>query len=600
MTLDLSRIPDAPGVYLMKDKSDTVIYVGKARSLKKRVRQYFQSRKYQSPKTRTLVKHITDLEYIITDSEVGALVLEANLIKKHKPRYNVQLKDDKRYPYVKVTVNSGFPRIFLTRRRLMDGALYFGPYTSVKPVRRTLDIISRIFGIRRCRKKINGKASRPCLNFHIRQCLAPCTGAVSEDEYNTQVMRAVRFLKGDSAGLVKELEDKMNRFAAAQEYEAAARVRDQVQALKGLFRQQVTTAGTDDRDVIAAAADEKTVYVQLFYIRNGSLVGRADFSLTRGGGEEIPQVLSEFIKQYYQDSPVPPEIAVQHEIPEKDLIMQWLSQKSGRDVRIHVPVRGDKRKVLDMAARNAGMSMKQAQLKGKPHESALEALTQLKEVLSLGSLPHHIEAFDISNISGTDAVGSVVVFEKGLPVNSKYRQFNIKTVKGVDDVAMIGEVVSRRYARLVREQKPMPDLILIDGGPGQVSAAQKSLQKLDLDIPLIGLAKRFEHIVTPEKGAGGVIILPRTSGALKLLMQVRDEAHRSAVASHRRRRTSRLTHSELDVIPGIGAAKKRALLNYFGSVGRIRTAPVEDLMQVKGISNHLATRIAEHFKKMTE
>jgi len=280
--------------------------------------------------------------------------------------------------------------------------------------------------------------------------------------------------------------------------------------------------------------------------------------------------------------------------------MQWLSQKSGRDVRIHVPVRGDKRKILNMAVRNAEMSMKQAQLKSKPRESALEALTQLKEVLSLGSLPHHIEAFDISNISGTDAVGSVVVFENGLPVNSKYRQFNIKTVKGVDDVAMIGEVVSRRYARLVSEQKPMPDLILIDGGPGQVSAAQKSLQKLDLDIPLIGLAKRFEHIVTPKKGTGGVIILPRTSGALKLLMLIRDEAHRFAVASHRRKRTSRLTHSELDVIPGIGAAKKRALLNYFGSVGRTRTAPVEELMQVKGISNHLAARIAEHFKKMTE
>ncbi|MBN2488824.1 MAG: excinuclease ABC subunit UvrC [Methanosarcinaceae archaeon] len=596
MAIDLSRIPDAPGVYLMKDGSDNVIYVGKARSLTKRVRQYFQTQKYLSPKTRVLVAHIADLEYIITDSEVDALVLEANLIKKHKPRYNVQLRDDKRYPYLKVTVNSRFPRIYLTRRRLMDGALYFGPYTSVKPIRRTLDIISRIFGIRQCRKPINGKASRPCLNFHIKRCPGPCIGAVSEEEYRKEVMRAVRFLEGDTAGLLKELDQKMADLAQAQEYEAAAMVRDNIEAIRSLSSQQTATAGTDDRDVIAAAADENTVYVQLFYIRDGSLMGRADFALTRGGAE-IPEALSEFIKQYYQDSPVPPEIAVQYEVPEKELIMQWLAQKSGRHVRVHVPMRGDKRRFLDMAAKNAEMSMKQAQLKGKPHDTALEALTQLKEVLSLGTLPHHIEAFDISNISGTDAVGSVVVFENGLPLNSEYRQFNIKTVTGMDDFAMIAEVVSRRYTRLVREQEPIPDLILIDGGPGQVSAAQRSLKELALDIPLIGLAKRYEHIITPKKGAGQVIILPRTSGALKLLMQVRDEAHRFAVASHRRKRTARLTHSELDAIPGIGTLKKRALLEHFGSVDRVGNASVEELMQVKGISKHLAGRITEHFKK---
>ncbi len=597
MAIDLSQIPGASGVYLMKDESDNVIYVGKARSLKKRVRQYFQNQKHLSPKTRTLVRHIADLEYIITNSEVDALVLEANLIKKHKPRYNVRLRDDKRYPSLKVTVNSRFPRIYLTRRRLMDGALYFGPYTSVKPIRRTLDIISRIFGIRQCRKPINGKASRPCLNFHIKRCPGPCIGAVSEEEYNREVMRAVRFLEGDTARLLKELEQKMAEFAQAQEYEAAAMVRDNIEAIKSLSSQQTATAGADDRDVIAAAADENTVYVQLFYIRNGSLMGRADFALTRGTAE-IPEALSEFIKQYYQDSPVPPEIAVQYDIPEKELIMQWLASKSGRHVRIHVPMKGDKRKFLDMAARNAEMSMKQAQLKGKPHETALEALTQLKDVLSLGTLPHHIEAFDISNISGTDAVGSMVVFENGLPVNSEYRQFNIKTVTGMDDFAMIAEVVSRRYARLVREQEPMPDLILIDGGPGQVSAAQRSLKELALDIPLIGLEKRYEHIITPKKGVGQVIILPRTSGALKLLMQARDEAHRFAVASHRRKRTARLTHSELDAIHGIGTLKKRALIDHFGSVDRVGNASVEELMQVKGISKHLAGRIAEHLKKI--
>ncbi|MBN1134352.1 MAG: excinuclease ABC subunit UvrC [Methanosarcinaceae archaeon] len=596
MTLDLSRIPESPGVYLMKDESDNVIYVGKARSLKKRVRQYFQNQKYLSSKTRTMVMHIADLEYIITDSEVDALVLEANLIKNHRPRYNVQLKDDKRYPYLKVTINSRFPRIYLTRRRLMDGALYFGPYTSVKPIRRTLDIISKIFGIRQCRKPINGSASRPCLNFHIKRCPGPCIGVISEEEYKMEVMRAVRFLEGDTAGLLKELEEKMYNLAEAQEYEAAAMVRDNIDAIKNLSRQQTATAGTDDRDVIAAAEDENTVYVQLFYIRNGSLVGKADFALKRSS-EEIPEALSEFIKQYYQNSPVPPEIAVQYEIPEKELIMQWLESKSGRHVRIHVPGKGDKRKILDMAAKNAEMSMKHAQLKGEPYESALEALNQLKEVLSLGSLPHHIEAFDISTISGSDSVGSMVVFENGLPVKSEYRQFNIKTVTGMDDFAMIAEVVSRRYARLVREQEPLPDMILIDGGPGQVSAAQRSLKELTLDIPLIGLAKRHEHIITSKKEACGVIILPYTSGALKLLIQIRDEAHRFAVASHRRKRTARLTHSELDAIPGIGKLKKGALLEHFGSVDRIRNASVEDLMQVKGINKHLAERIVEHLKK---
>lgn len=595
MPPDISRIPDSPGVYLMKDRSDTVIYVGKARSLKKRVRQYFQSQKNQSPKTKILVGHIEDLEYIVTDFEVDALVLEANLIRKHKPRYNIQLKDDKRYPYVKVTINSRFPGIYIARRRLMDGAIYFGPYTNVKAIRKTLDIISRIFQIRRCHKKITGKQLRPCLNSHIRRCLAPCAGRISEDEYMEHVMSVVRFLKGDVSGLVKQLENKMNDFADTQEYEAASMVRDQLVALRSLSQQQVSTAGFDDRDVIAAVPGESGQFVQMFYVRDGNMVGKADFLLTGGSIDtEMPDVLAGFIKQYYQDSPVPPEILVEHEIPDKDLIIKWLTQRSGHHVRIHVPLRGYKKKLLDMAGKNAKMSMELAKLKGKPHETAKQSLVQLKEALSLDPLPDRIEAFDISNISGTDAVGSMVVFENGMPARGEYRQFNIKTVEGIDDFAMIGEVVLRRYVRLIGEQKNMPDLILIDGGAGQVSAAHGSLKELGLDIPLIGLAKKFEHIVTTKKGAGEVIILPRTSMALKLLMQIRDEAHRFAVSSHRRRRAARLTHSKLDGVPGIGTLKKRALIRYFGSVDDIINASVEELAQVEGISVKLAERILEH------
>ncbi|MFP4654088.1 MAG: excinuclease ABC subunit UvrC [Methanohalobium sp.] len=592
---DISQFPDLPGVYLMKDKSDTVIYIGKARSLKKRVSQYFQSQRYHSPKTRTLVKHIDDVEYIVTESELEALITEASLIKKHKPRYNVRLKDDKRYPYIKVT-NSKYPRIYLTRRRMMDDALYFGPYTNTRAVRKTLDIISRIFKIRKCKTKIdaNKDQSRPCLNYHIKRCLGPCIGAVSETEYKKELDSAVRFLKGESTGLIKDLDEKMQQLSLNQEYEAAGVVRDQVVALKNLTQQQVVISGTDERDVIATAADEDAVYVQLFYIRNGNIVGRSEFIMDRGDGEVlVPEVLSGFIKQYYQDSPVPPEILVQYDIPERDLIKKWLYHKSGMDVHIHVPLKGDKKRILDLAARNAQMSMKQSQMKQESQKTN-EVLEKLKSDLLLETLPYHIEAFDISNISGTDAVGSMVVFENGAPVNSKYRQFNIKNVEGIDDFAMISEVVYRRYSRVLYENKPLPDLILIDGGPGQVSAAKKSLEGLNLgNIPMIGLAKQYEHIISPDNE---VIILSQKSDSLKLIMRIRDEAHRFAVSSHRRKRTAKLTHSALDGIQGIGGAKKRALLEYFGSIDGIMNASVKELMKVEGISKNLAQRIVDYFE----
>ncbi|MEA1984947.1 MAG: excinuclease ABC subunit UvrC [Euryarchaeota archaeon] len=595
MIPDISQFPDSPGVYLMKDSSGNIIYIGKARSLKQRVSQYFQSSKYHSPKTRVLVRNIADVEYIASDSEVEALILEANLIKRNQPRYNINLKDDKRYPYVKVTVNTPYPRIYLTRRRLMDGALYFGPYTSVKPVRKTLDIIANIFKLRRCRKRITKQRQRPCLNYHIDRCLAPCTGTVDPEEYREQVMAAVGFLRGKTSALIGQLDQTMHEYANSRQFEAAAMMRDQIAALEELGKQQTSTHGTDDRDVIASASDEGAVYVQLFYIRDGTMVGRADFTLTRGDGQsDIPEVIAEFIKQYYLDAPVPPEILVEHPLPEQELLEQWLSQRSGRHVQLRTPLRGSRRKILEMTAKNADLAMEQAHLKRQQKEPFLQSLSQLKEALSLQSIPHRIEGFDISNISGSNAVGSMVAFDEGIPSNTDYRHFNIRTVTGIDDPAMMGEVVERRYSRLVRNGGPFPDLILVDGGPTQVSAAQRRLEELGLDIPLIGLAKRFEHIITTRTGPGQVIILPHASPALKLLMQVRDEAHRFAVSFHRQRRSAKLTHSALDAVAGIGPAKKRVLLEHFQSVEGVREASVDDIMQVQGIGKELAYKIKEH------
>ncbi|SFM42919.1 excinuclease ABC subunit UvrC [Methanolobus profundi] len=598
MKFDLKTLPALPGVYLMKDNSGDVIYVGKAKSLDKRVRQYFQSKRNLPPRTVTLVNHIDDIEYIVTDSEIDALVLEANLIKKYRPRYNVRLKDDKRYPYVKVTVNSAFPRIFLTRRRLMDGAIYFGPYTNVKAIRTTLDLISRAYMLRQCKKRIEPGKTRPCLNYHIKRCMAPCRVGIDKEEYRRRVMEAIRFLKGDTSGILKLLEKKMRSLAEAQEYEAAAEVRDQIDSVKYLSEHQIASSGTDDRDVIAAVADEKAVYIQIFYVRHGSMVGKADLTLIGAeASESIEESMAQFVKQYYQDSPIPPEVLVQYELPEKDLIVRWLCQRSGRDVKVHVPLRGEKKKLIEMAARNAEMSRRMAKLKPARSEAAMEALGDLQKVLSLDALPLHIEGFDISNISGTNAVGSMVYFENGRPANSKYRQHNIRTVKGIDDFAMMAETVHRRYSRLLKNNEPMPDLILIDGGPGQVGAAKSSLDSLGLDIPMIGLAKRFEHIITTKKGPEEVIILPHTSPALKLLMQIRDEAHRFAVSSHRRRRSASLTHSELDPIPGVGPNRKRLLLESFGSVDKIRSASVDEISGLDGISRQLAQRILDHLGK---
>ena len=598
MRPDISNVPDLPGVYLMKDSSDEVIYIGKAKSLKKRVSQYFQSGKHHSSKTQLMVSKVREVDFIVTASEFEALILDANLVRKNRPHYNIELKDDKRYPYIKVTVNSRFPRIFLTRRRLMDGALYFGPYTNVKPARRTLEMISQIFRLKRCNRKVDGKYSRPCLNFHIDRCAAPCNGSVSEEEYRKNVMEAIKFLRGETTQTIRDLKDKMQVFAAEQEYESAASIRDQINALEDLAKQHVTTAGNEDSDLIATESDDKNVYAQVFYVRDGTMVGKADFVLSWGDATgNISRVVAEFIKQYYHDSPIPPEILVQQPIEDEELITRWLCEKASRNVKIHVPTRVSKKKLMQVAAKNAQMTMELAHRRGSDKENALNSLVVLRDKLELQTLPLRIEGFDISNISGTNAVGSMVVFKEGMPSNSNYRTFNIKTVKGIDDFAMMAEVVKRRYSGLLRDGKKLPDLILIDGGPGQVGAAMGSLRELGVEIPLIGLAKRFEHIILPE---GGVVILPHTSPALKLLMQIRDESHRFAVSAHRRRRSAKLSHSELDSIEGIGMKRKKSLLNHFTSVEHIRKAGIDEIAKVEGISRKMAEKIYEHLNRKNE
>lgn len=595
MKPDISKFPDSPGVYLMKDINGDIIYIGKAKDLKKRISQYFHSPSNLTPKTRRMVEKISSIDYILTSSEVEALILEANLIKKNRPHYNVDLKDDKRYPYIKITIKETYPRIYLTRRRLMDDAIYFGPYTSVKPVRKTLDMITQLFKIRKCRKRLTDKPQRACLNMHIDRCMGPCTGKVDREEYRKNVETAVRFLKGDTKDLLALLNKQMEEYASNQQYEAAATVRDHIEALYDFERQQRSTAGIDDQDVIGVDCDEKNAFVQIFFVRSGNLVGRADFILNRGKAD-IDEIISGFVEQYYRDSPVPPTIVVQEVPGEKDILEKWLSKRAGKSVAIQKPVRKEKKKLVEMAVMNASMAMEREHSLKTTGTSPEKALLILREKLGLKKIPEHIEGFDISNISGTDAVGSMVVFRQGMPAKADYRHFNIKTVEGIDDFSMMAEVVGRRYRHINEDKKNKPDLILIDGGEGQVNAAQKALGDLGVSIPLVGLAKRFEHIIFPRHSEKKALILPHTSPALKLLMQVRDESHRFAVTSHRRKRSSRLSHSELDAVEGLGKEKKKALLQYFGSVEKIRLASEEEMMEVPGIGKKMAAKIVNHLR----
>lgn len=593
----LGLVPDNPGVYIMKDGSGRVIYVGKAKSLRKRVRSYFQSSGNQSPKVRLLVRDIADFEYIVTNSELEALILECNLIKKERPRYNIRLKDDKSYPYIKVTINEEFPRIFLTRNVKRDGSRYFGPYTDVKSAREVLSLLKRIFPVRACKKSIReGTSDRPCLNYHIERCLAPCAGYVDRETYLNMVNEICLFLEGRGLRLVSSLKEKMNEAAKDLQFEKAAAIRDQIAAINSVIeKQRIVSDRLEDIDAIGYATKDGITCVQVFFIREGKLIGREHYFLEEAEELAGSEVLSEFIKHYYADVYfIPREILLTGEVEEKELLEEWLSGVKGSKVSLHVPQRGEKKQIISMVEENASIALEQEiTVQALERERTGGALLELAEVLGLDSIPYRIEGFDISNIQGSQAVGAMVVFEHGVSLKDDYRRFRIKTVSGPNDYAMMQEVLHRRYSRAL-EDGHVPDLILIDGGRGQLNAALEVLDELDLNfIPVIALAEREEEIHAWNKTES--IKLPENSRALQLLQRVRDEAHRFALSYHRSLRSKVTTRSVLDDIPGVGPVLKSALLKHFGSVDAIRNAGTEELMKVPGINRKKAQRIQEHF-----
>jgi excinuclease ABC subunit C len=594
----LKILPAKPGVYLFKDNLGKVIYVGKASSLRNRVGSYFSSSAKLSSKLERLVDRISDLEAIVTDSEYEALILENNLIKKYRPTYNVLLKDDKTFPYLKIDLKNDWPTVRITRRFHKDGDRYFGPYVSAYSLKQTMKLIRKIFPFRSCNRTITGKDARPCLEYHIKSCLGPCIGAISQEDYYDVIKQVVLFLEGKQELLIQDLKHKMEEASRQLQYEKAALLRDQIKAIENVVENQriaVTVRG--DEDAIALAQTKDLAYMEIFFIRNNKLMGR-DYVLLDGVRDEEPdQIMTSFVKQYYSStSSIPPLILLQFPIDEPDVISRWLSNQRGASVKLRVPQRGIKKQLINIVEENArqGLALYQAK-QSKIIESAL-VLEELKDRLGLPRMPLRIEGYDISNIRGNQAVGSMAVFSKGLSKRAHYRRFRIKTVSGIDDYAMIQEVLHRRFKRsLAADEKwsAMPDLILIDGGKGHLNAALEILKELGLDsIPAASLAKEKEEVFVP--GRSEPLNIPRTSAALHLLQRVRDEAHRFALGYHRKLRHKESLASALDSIPGIGPKRKKALLKKFGSVRSIKEASIDELSQVPGITGKLAEKVKEY------
>lgn len=599
----LDHLPTKPGVYLMKSKAGEIIYVGKAVNLRNRVRSYFQQSRHQSPKTRVLVEHIADLDYIITDTEIEALILENNLIKQHSPWFNVRLKDDKTYPYIKVTVNEDFPRVLLVRKRLNDGARYYGPYTNVSAVRSTIKVLRKLFQIRTCNKNIKeGQRDRPCLNYHIGRCAGPCAGLISREDYRVIVDEVCLFLEGRHERLIPSLREKMLEASQSLNFELAARIRDRIKALEQIVeKQKIVSAAQVDQDVFGFARAGDLACVQVFFIRGGKLIGRDHFMLDCRADDQPEEILTAFIKQYYYEQVIiPKEILTSEELTETELLSEWLTNRRGSKVYFLHPKRGDKKALVEMVTENAQMLLDVTRAQAERKEKEISrGLWELAHILNLSEPPQRIEAYDISNIQGNQVVASMVVFIDGKAVNDHYRRFKIQGVEGApNDYLAIQEVIRRRFSRGLREQKgevegdkfsEFPDLVLIDGGKGQLNSALAVRDHLGLTIPFISLAEKNEEIYV--EGESEPIILPRESQGLYLVQRIRDEAHRFALAYHRHLRSKAARKSILDQIPGIGPKRKKALLKHFGSVKRIREASIEQLCEVDGINLALAEEI---------
>jgi len=605
---ELKKLPAKPGVYLMHGEKDEIIYVGKAISLKNRVRQYFQASRNKGAKIEQMVTHIRRFEYIVTDSELEALVLECNLIKEHRPKYNTMLMDDKGYPFIKVTVDEEYPRVLLARTMKKDKAKYFGPYTSAGAVKDTIELLRKLYNIRNCNRNLPkdiGK-ERPCLNYHIKQCMAPCQGYISKEAYRESIEKVIRFLNGHYDEILRELDAKMKEASEEMEFERAIEYREMINSVKRIAeRQKITDNSGEDRDVLAVAKDAEDAVVQIFFIRGGRLIGRDHFFLRNAADATEGELLSNFVKQFYAGTPfIPAELMVQDSLTEQALLEQWLTQKKEHRVRIRVPQKGEKEKLVELARKNAELILHTDKERLKREEGrTIGAVKEIEKLLGLQNVVR-MEAFDISNTSGFASVGSMVVYEKGKPKRTDYRKFKIKSVHGPDDYASMEEVLTRRFSHGLAEQAEgkdkdsftvFPDLILMDGGKGQVNVALSVLESMHLDIPVCGMVKDDNHRTRGLYYCNREIPIDKGSEAFKLITRIQDEAHRFAIEFHRKLRSKGQVHSVLDDIEGIGPARRKALMQHFVSIEAIRDASIEELQALPAMNEKSAKQVYNFF-----
>ncbi|MFP3155847.1 excinuclease ABC subunit UvrC [Lachnospiraceae bacterium ZAX-1] len=611
---ELKKLPEKPGVYIMHDAKDAILYIGKAISLKNRVRQYFQYSRNKGAKIEKMVSHIKRFEYIITDSELEALVLECNLIKEHRPKYNTMLKDDKTYPYIKVTLGEAFPRVLFSRMMKKDKSRYFGPYSSAGAVKDTIELMQKVFMLRTCNRSLpkDIKKDRPCLNYHIKQCKAPCQGYVDQTAYRKQIDDALEFLNGNFHPIQKELEQKMNEASMQMEFETAIEFRELLASVKKIAqKQKITNFDGEDKDVIALAADETDAVVQVFFVRDGKLIGRDHFHVTIANEDTNSQILTTFLKQFYAGTPfIPKEVMIQEEVEDVEIISEWLSLKRGQKVYLRVPKKGIKEKLVELAAQNALMVLSQDKEKIKREEGrTIGALKEIGTLLDMEA-PTRIEAFDISNINGFETVGSMIVYEKGKPHRSDYRKFKLRTVMGPDDYGSMYEVLTRRFSHGIKEQQELqekqmeneygsfskfPNLIMMDGGKGQVNVAQKVLEELHLQIPVCGMVKDDNHRTRGIYYNNVELPIEVNSEGFKLITRIQDEAHRFAIEYHRSLRSKGQVHSLLDDIHGIGPARRKALRKHFLSMEAIKNATREELSSIPTMNEQAAASVYEFF-----
>lgn len=611
---ELKKLPDQPGVYIMHDKTDAIIYIGKAKSLTKRVHQYFQPSHDEGIKKRQMVEHIEYFEYIITDSELEALVLECNLIKEHCPKYNTMLRDDKTYPYIKVTVGETFPRVMFSRQMKKDRSRYFGPYTSAGAVKDTIDLINKIYGLRTCNRKLPRDIGldRACLNYHIHKCDAPCQGYITPEEYNDKVSGVLEFLNGNYTPVIKMLTEKMEQASEELEFEKAAEYRNLLSSVKQVAqKQKITNADGEDKDIIALANDDTDAVVQVFFIRGGKLIGRDHFHVRVGTEQSEDNILNNFVKQFYSGTPfIPREIMLQKKIEDMEILEQWLSEKRGRKVIIKVPQKGMKEKLVELAKKNALLVLSQDKERIKREEGrTIGAVKEIEKLLGLSNL-NRMEAFDISNINGFETVGSMIVYEKGKPKRSDYRKFKLKTITGPDDYGSMHEVLTRRFVHGIDEKKQLseknlpdevgsfnrfPDVIMMDGGKGQVNVCLEVLSELGLSIPVCGMVKDDFHRTRGLYFNNEEIPIDRHGEGFKLITRIQDEAHRFAIEYHRSLRSKSQVHSVLDDIEGIGPARRKALMRRYQSIEKIKDASVEDLAMTESMNEAAAAAVYKFF-----